>query len=53
MSVRIQIRRDTGTNWSSANTVLAEGEIGLNTTNDRYKIGDGTTAWNNLLYAAI
>lgn len=53
MSVRIQIRRDTGTNWSSANTVLAEGEIGLNTTNDRYKIGNGTTAWNSLAYAAI
>lgn len=53
MSVRIQIRRDTGTNWSSANTVLSEGEIGLNTTNDRFKIGDGTTAWNSLAYAAI
>ena len=31
MAVQIQFRRDTGANWASANTVLAAGEMGINT----------------------
>ena len=53
MAVQIQFRRDTGSNWSTANTVLAVGELGINTTTNQFKIGDGTTAWNSLSYAPI
>jgi hypothetical protein len=51
MPNRIQLRRDTSTNWSSANPVLAEGEIGYNLTLGKFKVGDGTTAWNSLAYS--
>ncbi len=53
MAVQIQFRRDTTSNWASANTVLAAGEMGINTTTNQFKIGDGTTAWNSLSYAPI
>ena len=53
MAVQIQFRRDTGSNWSTANTVLAEGEMGINTTTNQFKIGNGSTAWNSLSYAPI
>jgi len=55
MANRIQLRRDTSANWTSANPILSEGEIGietdgLNTTEVKRKIGDGVTAWNSLAY---
>ena len=49
--MKIQFRRDTAASWSSNNPILLEGEIGLDTTNDHFKIGDGTTNWNTLLYS--
>ena len=53
MAVQIQFRRDTTSNWASANPVLAAGEMGINTTTTQFKIGDGTTAWNSLSYASL
>ena len=53
MAVQIQLRRDTSTNWTSANPVLALGELGLETDGYKYKIGDGATAWNSLGYAQL
>ncbi len=47
---QIQIRRDTSANWVSANPILDSGELGLNEDNGRVKVGDGTSAWNTLLY---
>lgn len=44
------LRRGTGAQWESANPVLAEGEIGLNRDNGRFKVGDGTARWNELAY---
>lgn len=52
MAIRIQLRRDSASNWASANPVLALGEPGYDTTNEKLKIGDGVTAWNSLPYAA-
>lgn len=45
----IQFRRDTLERWSEFNPTLAEGEIGfvLGSSN-RYKVGDGVHAWNDL-----
>lgn len=45
---KIQLRRGTSSAWSTANPVLSEGEPGLDTTLDKIKIGDGSTAWNSL-----
>lgn len=50
MARRIQLRRDTAAAWASTNPVLAQGEIGVNLTNNKIKLGDGTTAWNSLAY---
>lgn len=53
MTVTIQLRRDTGANWTTANPILAEGEIGVNTDDLSYKIGDGVTAWSGLTYREL
>jgi hypothetical protein len=50
MADLIQIRRDTAANWTSANTVLAQGELGAETDTSKIKIGDGSTAWSSLAY---
>ncbi len=50
MAFRIQIRRDTTTNWAAVNPILLEGEMGLDTTLNCLKIGDGVTDWNDLPY---
>lgn len=52
MAYQIQLRRDTAANWTSEDTVLAEGEIGLETDTGKIKIGDGVTAWTGLAYFA-
>jgi len=51
MPVQIQFRRDTAAAWTSANPVLAVGEIGLETDTTKFKFGNGSTAWNSLAYA--
>lgn len=50
MANRIQVRRDTAANWTTANPVLAAGEPALETDTGRRKTGDGTTAWTALPY---
>ncbi len=50
MAEIIQIRRDTAANWTAANPVLAQGEMGLETDTIKIKWGNGVTAWNNLAY---
>tara|TARA_R110000822_G_scaffold87361_1_gene203001 strand:- start:140 stop:1057 length:918 start_codon:yes stop_codon:yes gene_type:complete len=51
MASRIQYRRDTASNWTSENPVLAQGEPGYETDTGKEKIGDGSTAWTSLAYA--
>lgn len=53
MSVTIQLRGDSAANWATANPILAEREIGINTDNNTYKIGDGVTAWSSLPYQEL
>ena len=50
MADRIQIRRDTAANWTSANPTLAQGELGVETDTLKFKVGDGSTAWNSVNY---
>ena len=46
----IQIRRDTSANWTSADPVMAQGELGIETNTNKVKAGDGSTAWSSLTY---
>lgn len=54
MAVRIQIRRDLATNWSTNNPLLYPGEIGIETDTLKMKIGPAVsspavgTAWNSI-----
>ena len=48
---RILLRRDTASNWTSGNAVLAAGEIGYETNTGKFKIGNGSTAWTSLAYS--
>jgi len=50
MARRIQLRRDTAANWTSTNPALAQGEIGIDLTSSKIKIGNGSTLWNALSY---
>ena len=49
-STRIQFRRGTSEALTAVNEVLLAGEMCLETNTGKYKIGDGSTAWNNLAY---
>ncbi len=51
MAKVIQSRGDTAVNWSSINPVLHDREIGIETDTRKFKIGNGTLAWNDLGYA--
>ena len=51
MSTQIQIRRDTEANWSGVNPILADGEIGFDVTSNRFKVGNGVDAWNDIEFS--
>jgi hypothetical protein len=53
MPYRIQLRRGTASEWTAANPVLAEGEVGFESDTKKVKIGDGTTAWSSLSYGVV
>jgi hypothetical protein len=53
MAVQIQLRRGTAAAWTSANPTLAVGELVIETDTDKYKIGDGSTAWTSLGYSSL
>ena len=53
MADRIQIRRDTAANWTSASPTLANGELGLETDTGKLKVGDGSTIWTSLGYYTL
>jgi hypothetical protein len=48
MSVSLRIRRDTAVNWEALDPVLFQGELGMDLTNKRIKLGDGFTEWASL-----
>ena len=50
MAVRMQQRRGTSEQWTLANPILAEGEIGFETDGNKFKLGDGVNRWNTLAY---
>jgi hypothetical protein len=50
MATRMQQRRGTAAQWTAANPVLAAGEIGFETDTNKFKVGNGSTAWASLTY---
>ena len=46
----IKIRRGTTTQWAASNRVLQLGELGLDTTLNKLKAGNGTTPWSSLAF---
>lgn len=46
----IQLKRGTAARWEELNLILEAGQPGFVTDENRLKIGDGTTAWNDLPY---
>jgi hypothetical protein len=50
MATRMQQRRGTASQWTNANPILNAGEIGWESDNNKFKIGDGTNTWSNLDY---
>lgn len=53
MAVRIQFRRGTAAEWTSANPTLAAGELGYETDTTKFKLGDGSTSWTSLGYGGV
>ena len=53
MPTKIQLRRGTAAQWTTANPLLASGEVGLETDTRKFKIGDGSTAWTTLAYSSV
>jgi hypothetical protein len=50
-TVRIQVRRGLSSEWTTANPVLAAGEMGVETNTNLFKFGNGSTLWADLPYA--
>lgn len=53
LKVRNRIATKTSTEWETENPILLKGEMGYDSTNKRYKIGDGVNTWKNLEYTTI
>lgn len=45
---QIQMRRGTASQWIAANPVLTAAEIGVDLTNNSFRVGDGVTPWVDL-----
>lgn len=52
LNTRQKQKYDTSTNWTTNNPVLLAGEIGIESDTNKFKIGNGTDNWNNLIYAS-
>jgi|688.fasta_scaffold09076_2 hypothetical protein len=50
MATRMQQRRGTAAQWAAANPVLGAGEIGFETDTNKFKVGNGSTAFASLQY---
>lgn len=50
MATRMQQRRGTAAQWTSADPILAAGEIGFESDTSKFKIGDGVNHWSDLSY---
>ncbi len=52
MAVKVQFRRGTATEWTTANPVLSQGEAGYEHDTGKFKVGNGVSPWNSLQYSS-
>jgi hypothetical protein len=50
-NIQFQLRRGIASEWTSANPILAAGEVGVETDTNKIKIGNGNSGWTSLSYA--
>jgi len=50
-TVQLVIRKDTNANWNANNPILNDGELGFITDDQQFFVGDGVTAYQDLLDA--
>lgn len=48
--MKLQLRRGTAAQWSAANPLLAEGEMGVELDTGKFKVGNGINRWNQVEY---
>ena len=53
MATQIQLRRGTAAEWTAADPVLAEGEMGIELDTSNFKIGNGVNSWSTLDYGFL
>lgn len=53
MANKLQLRRGTAASWTASNPILADGEPGVETDTNKFKLGNGSVAWILLPYAAV
>lgn len=50
LRTQILLRNDSAAVWTEKNPVLGKGECGIELDTNKFKFGDGATAWNSLAY---
>lgn len=50
VNTTLQLRRGSNSGWNTVNPTLSNGEVGLNTNSQLFKVGDGLTTWTSLPY---
>ena len=53
MAVKIKIRRSTSVEWAASLSILDQGELGLDTTVNKLKAGNGINLWSALPFINI
>ena len=53
MAVQIQLRNSTASEWTTADPVLAQGEMGIEIDTNQFKIGNGVDLWSDLPYGGL
>ncbi len=51
--VRLQFRRGSASQWTSANPILADGELAIESDTNKFKIGNGVASWTLLPYGGL
>ena len=51
LSTQIILRNGTTTEWEASTKILKKGEVGIDTTKNEIRIGDGTNTWKDLKIA--
>jgi hypothetical protein len=49
----IKLRRDSAADWTTADPILASGELGIESYTNKIKMGDGVTEWTGLKYGPV